>query len=77
LAAIIDHYAPQKLELLSENGYKDIINELRADAKAKRDWSTADSIRNDLLEIGIKLLDNKDGTTTWEYKPVQDTQPVG
>ena len=39
----------------------------RSQAKQSKDWTLADSIRNDLTEAGIQLLDQKDGTR-WELK---------
>lgn len=50
-----------------ESNIDDTVNKLiqeRAIAKEQKDWSKADIIRQKLLEIGIKLEDNKDGTTT-------------
>ncbi|MBQ9267855.1 MAG: cysteine--tRNA ligase [Clostridia bacterium] len=35
----------------------------RAEAKKNKDFATADQIRNDLLEKGIRLIDTKEGTT--------------
>lgn len=58
--------------------YVEILIIKRSQAKQDKDWQQADAIRDSLLAQGVKLKDNKDGTTTWEYKPpVQDTQPVG
>jgi cysteinyl-tRNA synthetase len=54
-----------------------MLIERRKKAKTNKEWATCDGIRDDLKAIGVTLMDNKDGTTTWEYKPVQDTQPVG
>jgi len=36
----------------------------RTNAKKEKNWARADEIRNTLLEQGIILVDNKDGTTT-------------
>lgn len=41
---------------------KDKIEE-RSDAKRRKDYFLADSIRNELLEKGIELLDTREGTT--------------
>ena len=41
--------------------------EERAQAKRDKDYEKADSIRNELLEQGIQLIDTKDGT---EYKKI-------
>ena len=34
----------------------------RADAREKKDWAKADTIRNELKGLGIEILDTKDGT---------------
>jgi cysteinyl-tRNA synthetase len=39
--------------------------ELRADARAKKDFATGDKIRNSLAEAGITLEDRKGGATEW------------
>jgi cysteinyl-tRNA synthetase len=46
---------------LSEQEAKTII-----DARAKKDYATSDKIRNQLLEAGIQLKDEKDGGLSWE-----------
>jgi cysteinyl-tRNA synthetase len=50
------------------NKLKGVINvliELRKDARARKDWATSDKIRNQLLEAGIQLKDEKDGSISW------------
>ena len=37
--------------------------EERKEAKANRDFAKADSIRDELLEKGVKLIDSREGTT--------------
>lgn len=39
---------------------------LRKQAKASKDWPQADAIRKHFTDIGLQILDNKDGTTTVE-----------
>jgi len=41
---------------------------LRKEAKTKKDFATSDKIRNELLEKGIQLKDEKDGTVSWSIK---------
>lgn len=41
----------------------DMLLELRAKAKADKDWATSDKIRNDLSDFGFEIKDTKDGTT--------------
>lgn len=39
---------------------------MRREAKASKNWAQADAIRKQLTDIGLQILDNKDGTTTVE-----------
>lgn len=43
-------------------GIIELLITLRNDARAKKDWSTSDLIRDKLLELGIQLKDSKEGT---------------
>jgi cysteinyl-tRNA synthetase len=52
-------------ELLS--GTVDLLIELRKQAKANKDWGTADKIRDDLNKIGIEIKDTKEGVD-WKLK---------
>jgi len=38
----------------------------RAAARAAKDFAESDRIRDELAAMGVRLKDNKDGTTTWE-----------
>ena len=42
-----------------------LLIELRAEARAKKDFATGDRIRNGLAEIGVALEDKKGGPTEW------------
>lgn len=42
-------------------GAIDLLLELRKQAKANKDWATADKIRNDLTALGFQIKDTKDG----------------
>jgi cysteinyl-tRNA synthetase len=46
----------------------DILTDLRKEAKARRDFRTADDIRNRLETVGIALEDLPDGTARWRMK---------
>ncbi|WP_374688500.1 DALR domain-containing protein, partial [Promineifilum sp.] len=46
-----------------EDGLVRLLIELRAQARAQKDWATGDYIRNHLKELGIVLEDRADGTT--------------
>ncbi|MGQ8335754.1 cysteine--tRNA ligase [Sunxiuqinia sp. A32] len=45
----------------------DLLLQLRMDAKANKDWATADKIRNELAKLGFEVKDTKDGFS-WELK---------
>lgn len=45
----------------------DMLLEVRAEAKANKDWATSDKIRDRLTEIGIRVKDRKDGCD-WEIE---------
>lgn len=61
----------QDAEVLADNskldGLMQTIIELRAEAKQKRDFSTADFIRERLSTLDIQLMDSKEGTS-WQKK---------
>ncbi|WP_430813360.1 cysteine--tRNA ligase [Carboxylicivirga sp. RSCT41] len=52
-------------ELLSET--INLLLNLRVDAKANKDWATADKIRNELQALGVTIKDTKDGFE-WSVK---------
>ncbi|MEC7653321.1 MAG: cysteine--tRNA ligase [Bacteroidota bacterium] len=45
----------------------DLLVEMRLDAKEKKDWDSADRIRNTLSEMGIAIKDSKEGST-WSHE---------
>jgi cysteinyl-tRNA synthetase len=45
-----------------EEGLIKLLIEIRAEARAKKDWATADKVRNQLKALGIVLEDRPDGT---------------
>src|SRR5690606_35534599 len=44
----------------------DLLVELRKEAKQRKDYSTSDKIRNELMKVGIRLMDGKDGSMRYE-----------
>ncbi len=52
---------------LMVDGIMKILLEIRNQSKTKKDWDTADFIRNQLNEINIEIKDTKDGST-WKNK---------
>jgi cysteinyl-tRNA synthetase len=61
---ISEESAPQT-ELISK--LVDLIVEVRHDARMRRDWATADKIRDRLAQMGIKLEDTREGTI-WRWE---------
>lgn len=49
------------------DGLMQLLIDLRKDVRAKKDFATSDLIRDRLSELGVQLLDKKEGTT-WERK---------
>jgi len=48
---------------LKLDGVMQMLIEMRNQARADKNWSLSDQIRDKLLELGIQLKDSKDGTT--------------
>ena len=40
----------------------------RLEARKAKNWAESDRIRGELTDMGIAIMDNKDGTTSWEVK---------
>lgn len=49
------------------NGAMELLIQLRQDAKANKDWTTADKIRNQLNAMGVEMKDTKEGVE-WKLK---------
>ena len=45
----------------------DLLVEMRSNAKANKDWDSADKIRNTLSELGVTIKDSKEGST-WSHE---------
>jgi len=45
----------------------DLIVEIRHEARQRKDWATADKIRDRLAQLGIKLQDTREGTI-WRFE---------
>ncbi|MCK9399385.1 MAG: cysteine--tRNA ligase [Bacteroidales bacterium] len=63
LGLVPEEQSGWKDELIS--GLMDTIIEIRQDARAKKDFSTSDQIRDKLLKINIQIKDGKEGAS-WE-----------
>ena len=40
----------------------------RLAARKGRNWAESDRLRDEIVALGVVLMDNKDGTTSWEIK---------
>ena len=48
------------------NSVMELLIDIRKEARANKDFSTSDKIRNRLSDAGVLLKDEKDGNITWE-----------
>jgi len=48
-------------------GVVDLLIDIRRDARKRKDYATSDKIRNQLLELGIVLKDEKDGGVSYTF----------
>ena len=53
----------------------DMVLELRAKAKADKDWATSDKIRDELAAAGFEVKDTKDGVS-WKLKKQRLIKPL-
>jgi cysteinyl-tRNA synthetase len=44
-----------------------LLIEIRKDAKARKDFATSDKIRNQLMDMGIQLKDEKEGEMSYTF----------
>ena len=63
LGLVPEEQSGQKDEIIS--GLMETIIDIRAEARAKKDFATSDHIRDKLLKINIQIKDGKEGAT-WE-----------
>ena len=67
LLGIIPADAGSDVDLEPYRKAVDLVLEVRANAKAAKDWSTSDLIRDRLAEIGFNVKDTKNGAE-WSLK---------
>jgi cysteinyl-tRNA synthetase len=46
----------------------EMLMSLRTEAKADKNWTLSDRIRDGLAAAGIKIMDNKDGSSEWQLQ---------
>jgi cysteinyl-tRNA synthetase len=56
----LEEHVPSKMDEVM-----DVLIGLRKEAKARRDYATSDAIRDRLLQAGVQLKDEKDGTMSY------------
>jgi len=49
------------------SGVVELLIDIRKDAKKRKDYATSDKIRNQLLELGIVIKDEKDGRMSFSF----------
>jgi cysteinyl-tRNA synthetase len=49
------------------SGVMELLIEIRRDARSRKDYATSDKIRNQLLQLGIALKDEKDGGVSYTF----------
>ena len=49
------------------NGVMELLIDIRRDARSRKDYATSDKIRNQLLQLGIVLKDEKDGGMSFTF----------
>jgi cysteinyl-tRNA synthetase len=62
ILGVIPDELPQEAGGGLDNALMDILIDLRAEARKRRDWATSDAIRDRLAEIGVALEDRPEGT---------------
>ena len=45
-----------------------LLIDIRKEARKKKDFVTSDKIRNQLLQLGIAIKDEKDGEMSWNIE---------
>ena len=49
-------------------GVMELLIEMRKEARARKDYASSDKIRNQLLQLGIALKDEKDGGMSYSIQ---------
>lgn len=65
---LVDILGLQALEAPASDKLDEVLKlliDIRAQARARKDFATSDAIRNELAAAGIQLKDEKDGSVSW------------
>jgi cysteinyl-tRNA synthetase len=68
IEAILGLQSIQESTNSSFEGVMQLLINIRKEAKAKKDFVTSDTIRNELAGMGIQLKDEKDGAMSWSLE---------
>ncbi|MEP6701008.1 MAG: cysteine--tRNA ligase [Bacteroidota bacterium] len=49
-------------------GIMQLLIDIRKEAKSKKDFATSDKIRNQLVQLGVTLKDDKSGEMSWSFE---------
>jgi cysteinyl-tRNA synthetase len=49
------------------SGVMELLIDIRRDSRSRKDYATSDKIRNQLLQLGIVLKDEKDGGISYTF----------
>ena len=55
-------------DILKLDGVLELLIDIRKEARTKKDYATSDKIRNQLLQMGIALKDEKDGQMSYSFE---------
>ena len=67
ILGLVEEEAASAVDDSKLSGVVDLLLKLRMEAKANKDWATADKIRDELQKLGFVIKDTKDGFE-WEIK---------
>ncbi len=67
LGLIPDEFEERSVESGIESQLIELLLNIRAKARAEKNWELADWVRDELKKLGIFLEDRKDGTTIWKF----------
>ncbi len=67
LISILKKYSNKDYNILSGKEIIELLIKIRENARSRKDWKLADSIRSDLLSIGFEIQDSPKGTL-WRKK---------
>ena len=56
----------REVALSVDPAHVDALIAARVAARADKNWAESDRLRDEIVALGVVIMDNKDGTTTWE-----------